>query len=409
VGEKAVWRILRAGLKRMKILYLIPMDIWTEPWAIRALKICENLCARGHEITLFYFWNQCKRLSAPVVLHTLPDGVGVKTFPLWNVWYDTFSPRLFMRLLSDIRSMARDADLIHVQKALPWAALPAVLASQLENKALHYDWDDNESAIASEYAPVLFTAEIKLYETLLPFMADTISVSTTSLRKKLLRWGFPEHRVFDAPVGADLRVFYPRLKGSSIKEKLKLKKNVVLYMGQIEWGSYAECFIDSYPVVAREIGDVSFLVVGGGEKLAQLKKRAEGLGTRGGVVFTGYVNREIVPDYVACCDVAVACFPDNEVTRCKSPLKIAEYMAAGKAIVASDVGDVPRMLGRGGILARPGDANDLADKIVLLLKDSRLREALGNEGRRRAELIYNWENTAARIEEAHTLAIRGRR
>jgi len=393
----------------MKILYLIPMDIWTEPWAIRALKICENLCARGHEITLFYFWNQGKRIGSPIILHTLLDGMAIKTFPLWNVWDDTFSPRLFMRVLGDIRSIARNADLIHLQKALPWAALPAVLASRLENKPLHYDWDDNEAEIASEYAPPLLTAEIRLYEMLLPCVANTISVSTMGLKKKLLRLGFPGDRVFDAPVGADLLVFHPARKGHTVKERFKLRTNVVLYMGQLEWGSYAELFIDCYPQVAREVGDVSFLVVGGGEKLDGLKQKAERLDTSGGIVFTGYVNREVVADYVSCCDVAVACFADNEITRCKSPLKIAEYMAAGKAIVASDVGDIPRMLGGSGILARPGDVNDLANKIVLILKDGALRDALGNEARRRAELIYNWKNTTKSIEQAYERAIRDRR
>ena len=389
----------------MNILYVIPMDIYTEPWAVRALKISEKLVCFGHHVTLFYFWNQSKRGAAPVILRDPPPGPSIRSFPLWNVWDDTFSTRPFMALLGEFRALARDADIVHLQKALPWAALPAILSARLEGKPLHYDWDDNETAIAAEFAPTLLRAEISLYERLLPRLAATVSVSTSALRNSLVSRGFRAEMIADAPVGADLHVFNPRRRAEGLRQRLGVEGPVILYMGQIEWGSYVELLIDAVPRIVRKAGNVTILVVGGGEKLEMMRERARGVPEGEHVIFTGYVGREVVADYVAACDVAVACFPDNEITRCKSPLKIAEYMAAGKPVVASAVGDVPAMVGGAGLLAAPGDTDDLAQKIITLLGDAGMRKTMGEEGRRRAEAIYNWDTTARNIERAYEKAL----
>lgn len=95
--------------------------------------------------------------------------------------------------------------------------------------------------------------------------------------------------------------------------------------------------------------------------------------------------------------MAVAVFQDTDVSRYKSPLKIAEYMAAGKAIVANRVGDVPRMLGDAGILIDSPDPKDLSSGILTLLNDPQKKETLGKSARTRAETLYNWTRSAENI------------
>ena len=78
-------------------------------------------------------------------------------------------------------------------------------------------------------------------------------------------------------------------------------------------------------------------------------------------------------------------------------MKIAEYLASGKPIVASNVGEVKRMLGGAGVITSPGDVQNLAEGITKLLDDELLRKRLRIKARERAEEIYNWENTAENI------------
>jgi hypothetical protein len=89
---------------------------------------------------------------------------------------------------------------------------------------------------------------------------------------------------------------------------------------------------------------------------------------------------------------------------CKSPLKIAEYMACGKAIVASNVGEIRNMVGGAGIVTLAGDVESLAKGIIKLMDDKGLRETLGMLSRKRSEEKYNWNFTTANLIKAYNTA-----
>jgi glycosyltransferase involved in cell wall biosynthesis len=148
------------------------------------------------------------------------------------------------------------------------------------------------------------------------------------------------------------------------------------------------------------------MIVGGGRDFSRLKQFTKEYGLTDKVIFTGFKREDEVPKYIASADVAVACFEANNITKCKSPLKIVEYLASGKPIVGSDVGDVGRMLGGAGILTKPGDTNSLADGILKLLNNKKLRNELGKKARKRAEEEYNWGVTAENLLEAYYFALK---
>jgi glycosyltransferase involved in cell wall biosynthesis len=152
--------------------------------------------------------------------------------------------------------------------------------------------------------------------------------------------------------------------------------------------------------------DVKFLIVGEGFLEKSLRQLVYDLGLENSVIFTGSVKHEEIPLYIASASVCLAPFRDTEVTRCKSPLKIVEYMASGKAIVASNVGEVAKMLGGVGVLTAPGDYHDLAKSITILLNDSQLRQNLGLAARKRAEHKYNWSYTAQNLIQAYNKIIK---
>ena len=147
------------------------------------------------------------------------------------------------------------------------------------------------------------------------------------------------------------------------------------------------------------------MIVGDGYQAEELKKLALRLNFDGKLIFAGGVSHELVPQYIAAADVCVACFEENEVTLCKSPLKIVEYLACGKAIVASNVGEVSSMIGDAGILTSPGDVHSLADGILRVLQDKNLKNNLERLARQRAEREYNWTVTAENLLRAYEKAI----
>jgi glycosyltransferase involved in cell wall biosynthesis len=143
------------------------------------------------------------------------------------------------------------------------------------------------------------------------------------------------------------------------------------------------------------------MIVGEGFLEKQLRELVLELGLEERVIFTGAVSHNEIPFYISAASVCVAPFKDTKVTRCKSPLKIVEYMACAKAIVASNVGEVRKMLGGVAILRPPVDHHAIAEGIIVLLGDDNLRLNLGSAARTRAERRFNWSSTAENLLQAY--------
>ena len=85
-----------------------------------------------------------------------------------------------------------------------------------------------------------------------------------------------------------------------------------------------------------------------------------------------------------------------------SPTKLFEYLAMGKGIVASRLGQVGEVIidGENGLLVEPGDADGLARAIERLAVDGELRSRLGAAARKTAIERYTWRHNAARVFDA---------
>jgi len=388
----------------MNILMLHPHDITSssEPWTVRIMYIAKEFVKRGHTVKLIYFpldktKQGCQELASNLTAMPLVRSHG---------------PIVLIRNILRVYNLARRADIIHLQKCFYHAALPALCAAVFRNKPIHYDWDDWELKIFEVSAKV---GMLKRYlnffmgflESTVPKICDTISVASECLRNECLKLGIESRRIFEAHVGADLIHFRPGISGDTIRKNLNITKPLVLYLGQLHGGQYVELFIRSAVRIKREFNnDVQFMIVGDGYMAAELKKMCSNLNISESIIFTGAISHELVPEYIAAADVCVACFEQNDVTKCKSPLKIAEYMASGKAIVASNVGEVPRMLDGAGVLVYPGDDVSLAAGISKVLSDKDLKFKLEKLARLRAEEKYNWSVTAEHIINAYKLAIK---
>ena len=374
-----------------------PHDIHSpvEPWTIRITSLARRLAARGHEIKLVH------HLADPRVL---PEDVrGRQEFPFETIpWIRHMG--LGLRKSRAMAELAGWADLVHVQKALGHAALPSAVAAFWNRIPLHYDWDDWEAQI---YADAVGSRDahwrrIHRFEVGLAKIADTVSVASAALRDQATALGVRDEDLFDAPVGADLERFRAGGDGEALRAELGLDGPIALYLGQLAGAHAAPLFLDAAALVLQRVPDAGFVVVGGGRTLAEVRAHAARLGIAQRVRFTGAVPHAAVADYLDVADVAVATLPNTEQAATKSPLKIVEYMAAGKAIVASRVGEAVRFLddGRVGRLVPPGDADALADGIEGLLADPYLRDELGVGAREHLRDRFTWDHTADRIERA---------
>lgn len=387
----------------MRILMLHPHDIRYHPWTIRIIKLAEELARKSHSVTVGFI--EHKRASEP-------DFARLREIPSGPVQYVPLRARdnQTHRNILDVISLARDVDIIHFQKCFASTFIPALWASWRWGKPLHYDWDDNETLILREIhgLPPGFLSQAKFLEKRIPHYADTISVSSDGLLELCLKCGFPVERIRKVPVGADLETFNPQHPRENFRQEAPFlvgERPLVVYIGQLEGAAYAGLFVEACGILSEKFPEAVWMVVGGGPMLPRLKDQAYQLNLSHRVVFTDYLPSDRIPDVLAAADIAVACFSDEGFVRCKSPLKVAEYMAAGKAIVASDVGEVPWMTQGAAVLVRPGDSQALAGGIQSLLENPSLREELGIKARQRAETCINWQQSAEKLEEAYRLAL----
>jgi glycosyltransferase involved in cell wall biosynthesis len=148
---------------------------------------------------------------------------------------------------------------------------------------------------------------------------------------------------------------------------------------------------------AREAG-ARFLLVGDGLTMPDVRR--ELAGAEDVAVLAGLVPQADAPLYLAASDILVSPHvPNADGSRFfGSPTKLFEYMAAGKAIVASDLDQVGDVLRDGaGVLVPPGDAEALGRAIGELVADEPRRAALGEAARRRVLERYTWDHHVGAI------------
>jgi glycosyltransferase involved in cell wall biosynthesis len=158
--------------------------------------------------------------------------------------------------------------------------------------------------------------------------------------------------------------------------------------------------LEAFGRLHRDHPDTRLLIVGEGKAKEHLQDTLANHALNGSVEFTGSVDSIEIPGLLASMDVAVAPYPAMP-NFYFSPLKVYEYMAAGRAIVASRIGMIPTMIEHevSGLLCEAGDADALARDLLRLKSDAGLRQRLGSGARRIALSNYSWEEVVRRTLE----------
>jgi len=224
----------------MNILMVHPHDLFdkSEPWTIRIKNIAKKFAEKSHAVKLCYFPLTINKKHYPTNIDS------IEVIPLDR----TPSPKAFISNTIKLVGLCRFADVVHFQKCHHYAAIPTVVAAYITKKPLHYDWDDWEEMIWYESCgrglhSRIIGLSFRLLERFLPFLSDTVSVSSRQLRELTLQFGKKVDEVFPAPVGADLERFKPSLDGKWVKEKYKIIGPLVLYVGQLHGAQYIDLFI----------------------------------------------------------------------------------------------------------------------------------------------------------------------
>ncbi|WP_298288586.1 glycosyltransferase family 4 protein [Novosphingobium sp.] len=191
--------------------------------------------------------------------------------------------------------------------------------------------------------------------------------------------------------GVDVARFVPVPQGAS-------QRPIIGFVGTLKPWHGLDHLVRAAATLRTRGRDFRLLIVGDGPERAALDAQIESAGLASVTTLTGAVDPADVPGLIAQMDIAVAPYPDL-ADFYFSPLKVMEYMSAGRAVLASAIGDIIGLVDHDvtGRLYPAGNVGELAAQLDLLLADGELRARLGKAAREQAVAKMSWDSVAERI------------
>jgi glycosyltransferase involved in cell wall biosynthesis len=305
------------------------------------------LARRGHEVMV-----ACRRLDGP---NAVPDGVTTVAFdsaptpPALRDLFIRFGTEVVLERHSlqggSARLAATELDLPYLLEVNAPLADEAARYRGLQDVEL---WRRRE---AEEFRA-----------------AQQILTVSTAMRDHVLAAGADLANVIVVPNGVDVARFAGRHGLFRLRAGLA-GRYVVGFTGSLKAWHGIDTLLAAF--AGLDEGAV-LLIVGDGPERSRLQRLADDLGIRERTLFVGAVPHGEVPEWLGAMDVGVAPYAFQPVFYF-SPLKIAEYLAAGLPVVATEQGDIPRQVGDAGLLVPPGDAEALRRALETLRVDPALR------------------------------------
>ena len=293
-----------------------------------------------------------------------------------------------------------DPDFIYQRYArFSWAG---VVAANRTKRPLFLEYNGSEVWVGRNWDRVGSLDLLERYERLNLDAAARIFVVSDVERRNLEARGVAANKIVVNPNGVDVERFRPGVGGAERRRELGIRNDEVVagFVGTFGPWHGVEKLAAAIKMIPFNV-PLRFLLVGTGSLHGEVEKRLKDEVATGRVIFTGAVGHDRVPGLLDACDILVA--PHVPLADGSeffgSPTKIFEYMAMGKGIVASRLGQIGEVLADGdtALLVDPGNVDELRAAIVRLTDDEGLRKSLGARAREVAQREHTWTHNAQRV------------
>ncbi len=191
--------------------------------------------------------------------------------------------------------------------------------------------------------------------------------------------------------GVNLDQFFPSYNYAEMKQHLRIpNKHIVLHVGRLDQDKKPAIMIKAFSLVAEQM-DVHFIICGDGNKKNQLVQLAKKAGLTDRITFTGFIDHKVLPQLYQMATV----FTTASTIETQGIVAL-EAMASGLPLVVARAGALPELLetGKNGFMFDPNNATDMADKLLLVLKDQKQAKKMGERSlemveKHEIELTFN--------------------
>jgi len=309
-----------------------------------------------------------------------PDIDKIKIIPKSIV----LSGRLSLYFYNSLRDLQElKPDIVHIEEE-PWTlscfqAMSA--AKKVGSKTIFFTWEN----IYKNFIP-----PFSLIENYNLRNADYAIAGNTDAKKVLIKKGFEKPIRVLPQLGVDPTMFKPQ-DSSLLKERLNLNGFVIGFVGRLVKEKGLLTLVEAVSKINYEY---TLLIVGRGNLKIDIINLAKKLGIERKIKFVDTVPHSEVPKYLNCMDILV--LPSITTKKWKEQFGhvLIEAMACEVPVIGSNSGEIPNVIGDSGLVFKEKDANDLAEKLSILMSDERLRKSLAKKGRGRVLNNYTWDRIA---------------
>ena len=366
----------------MKILLLSPQPFYQvrgTPIAIDLL--LATLSKQTHTIDLVTYhegesrnYERVKHFRTPALrfLNKVRPGFSIKKLAC--------STLLFFKAFSLLRK--NDYDIVHANEE---AVFMAYLFKKLFKVPYVYDMDSSLSGQMIDKLPALtkiFTLAQKFED-----IAIRQSMGVLAVCEALCKLARPHNgNVFLLSDVSMLDRLKPSENIESLVDGLPETSINLMYIGNLEAYQGVDLMLESFALASKQYADLRLIVIGGNkETISKYHKLSVELGVGNSIVFAGPKPFDDIGEYMKQAHVLLSPRIQGENT----PMKIYNYMASGKAIVATDIYSHTQVLSEANAKLVDVSVDGLADAMLTLAQDEDARSRLGKESSLLAEDHYS--------------------
>ena len=225
--------------------------------------------------------------------------------------------------------------------------------------------------------------------------SQALTVVSRNMIEAVERLGAPHKKSCVIPMGVDLKTrFVP-------SETMRINDNL-LFVGRLVEKKGLHYLIHALPLILKRYPQVTLRIAGGGPEKINLERASVELGVREHVRFLGAVKNELLPALYQTSGVLV--FPSviaDDGDREGFGLVLVEALGCECPAIVTDLPAMQDIIedGKTGLVVPQKNIRKLAEKVILLLEDQKLRESLGREGRKYVAIRYDWGTIASQYGE----------
>jgi len=283
----------------------------------------------------------------------------------------------------------------------PFWAIPqgliGILVKQIFNRPLIVGTFPVEIALTQSKYRFLMPALQLVFQN-----ADIIIPNSNFTSKEIEHMGVDRDQLKMVYPGVDPNKFNPNLDGTSVSDKYNCTGDpILLTVCRLVERKGIRYLIDALPSIKKEFPNVQLVIVGDGPETNVLITKAKRLGVMDNTLFCGTVPDAELPYFYAIADVFILpAIIDSKGDTEGLGVVMLEAMASEVPVVASRVGGIPEALnyGKAGILIEQKNPKQIAETVISVLTDDKLRKSLINKGRDWVINNFSWDNLAKQME-----------